>query len=268
MNRKLILIFLSTVLFFACTKTKELNSEVDLQNIVPYDFNNNENLYSEISGFYYCKKLDMRIWLYEDGTFVENNFWGWFSGCYQPDFFHSWKYPGKCAIRLMEKYPPIRDMETKSLRYVYQKNTKSQWIKDRFFVYDRDMTPLYIHHVYYDGMNGDRMKIDSMYKDTIPIDAIEICVSNSGEITSPNAPYKKGYNIVFFIRPNFNRTNLIWDKESGLKYESEDGSVFYFEKESLKGALLRVSPPIKESESYQNGDLLGSEVPDTSFPPR
>lgn len=265
MSRRIFFIA-SISLFLSCSGLKDLTFTSYSSPVDSTQSNDVSNIYDEISGFYSCNEINMLIWLYEDGSFVERNVWGWFAGYYEPDFFYNDNYPGKCAIRVMEKYPPIRDLETKAVRYVYQKNKWAGWKNDRFFVYDRDFAPEYIRHVYYDGANSTRMKIDSLYKDTIPFDATEICVSNAGEITSPNAPYKKGYNIVFFVRPNFNRTNLIWDKKDGLKYESNNGKIYYFKRRPVKGSMLRVSPTIKENESFQNGELYRGELPDASFP--
>lgn len=222
-----------------------------------------KNKYSQICGFYSCKELDMLVWLYDDQTFVEKNFWGWFSGCYEADFYYNVNYSGRCAIRMMEKYPPIRNITQKGMRYVYQKNKCTPQCPDNFFVFDRDGSTLQIKHFYYNGMNGDKIKIANVSHDTIPPTATNICVSDAGALCSPEAPYRKGFNIIFFVVPNYNRTNLIWDKKTGLYYESENGKTYHFNKMRLD-PILKVSPPIDKEESFQNGDEYNYLLPNTA----
>lgn len=55
---------------------------------------------------------------------------------------------------------------------------------------------------------------------------------------------------------------MIWDKKTGLCYESENGETYHFKKMRLD-PILKVAPPIKDNESFQNGDEYNGFLPNS-----
>lgn len=254
MKNKLFFLFISIALYIfpSCNNGKELN----MQNTdIAYNnhmLNNANQLYYKIYGLYNCEDIKMTIWLYEDGTFVEKNKWGWFGGTYEFDKpFSNMDY---YYVRLMKLYPPTRDQSVCNIKYIYTPNTNG--LPDHYYIFDRDGAPVnIINFIFFDSSDKQYSYWVKTSEDTIPINAKYIHISDGTAVISGKVPYLQGYNIVFFIRPNFNRCNLQWNESKGLVYVSDNGKIYSFKKRTLE-LTPRITPPIGENESFQDGEIV------------
>lgn len=213
---------------------------------------NAKKMYQKICGVYSCDSIQITIWLYDDGTYAECNRWGWFGGYYKYDkplINQDYYY-----IRTMERYPCGRDQVLNNFKYVYQYNNST--LCDRFFVFGRDGSLVNIKaFCYYDSLDNESFNNIVCNHNIIPSNTKYISISDLSVNSSGRVPVKKGYNIIFYLRPNFNSCNIRWNDTKGLFFVSDDGEIHYFKKRHLD-AMLKIAPPISEKESCQNGTII------------
>ena len=253
--KKILVILFVFVCCHVITSCKEGKSIYIKSTTPAYDMaaeNEIRQMYLKLCGHYWCEEINMSIWLYEDGTFVENNKWGWFGGTYEYD--RPLEDMDYTFIREMKLYPPSRDQSLCNLKYIYIPNKTGS--ADCYRVYDRDGSPVKITSFrFFDSVDNHTFQCVKTSGDTIPRTAKYIHVSDGSAVVSGKVPYLRGFDIVFFIRPNYNRCNLRWSESKGLYYVSNNGEIHYFRKMNLK-PIPRMSPPVSDDETFRDGEIV------------
>ena len=177
--------------------------------------------YKNIKGEYSNSSIDLTLWLYEDGTFTEHDRFGWYSGFYEYSKSNSDDY----VIHLMSYYPPALDTRP-MLCSSYQIHEGGDTSK--FVVLDQDGSRLQINSIVWEDSAG------KVFYD----------IRKEGLYGG-----KEGSNIVFFVRPSYNRDNLRWTRKGGLVYKNENN--IYPLKKSKLHPILKVRLPEKSNEIHQ-----------------
>lgn len=201
--------------------------------------------YKNIKGEYSNSSIDLTLWLYEDGTFTEHDRFGWYSGFYEYSKSNSDDY----VIHLMSYYPPAWDTRP-MLCSSYQIHEGGDTSK--FVVLDQDGSRLQINSIVWEDSAGKvfyDIRKEGLYGGNIPQNAIKIAVNGNGGIGSGFVKVQEGSNIVFFVRPSYNRDNLRWTRKGGLVYKNENN--IYPLKKSKLHPILKVRLPEKSNEIHQ-----------------
>lgn len=191
--------------------------------------------YHNLKGEYSNSSIDLTLWLYEDGTYAEHDMFGWYSGYYEYSKSDSNDY----IVHLMSRYPPILDT-LPTLYMFYQPHADSGISK--FVVLDQDGSQLQINNIVWKDSSGNVsyiMEKEGLCEGDIPANAAWIAVNGNGGISSGFVKVREHFDIVFYVRPNFNQGNLRWTKRGGLVYKNDTKK--YVLKKSRLHPKLKVS---------------------------
>lgn len=174
--------------------------------------------YKNIKGEYSNSSIGLTLWLYEDGTFTEHNKFGWYSGFYE----YSKSTTGDYIIHLMSYYPPALDTRP-TLCSSYQLHANEDTAK--FVVLDQDGSKLLINNIVWEDSAGKvyyKVIKEGLSSGNIPQNAVKMAVNGNGGIGSGFVKVQEDSDIVFFVRPSYNRDNLRWTQTGGLVYKNEN----------------------------------------------
>lgn len=197
--------------------------------------------YNNLKGEYSNSSIDLTLWLYEDGTFVEHDMFGWYSGYYE----YSKNNADDYIIHLMSHYPPVLDT-CPTLFMTYQPHADTETSK--FTVLDQDGSKLQINNVVWKDSSGNVSYIiekEGLYEGVIPINAVWVAVNGNGGIWSEFVKVREHLNIVFYVRPNYNQDNLRWTQMDGLMYKN--GKNIYRLRKSKLHPKFKVNLPDTKS---------------------